>query len=153
MEELGQLVYSWRRGQCSPLVNAYQSRPNMFVDAPKGTHPIHALYRSMLMEHHILGELWDNGKKDISPFLKLEVWHENVRHCTTPPPITKYIFAVTFKKIIPWPQRVVSLGDGSIVCKEQLLTPEDVYCIVNDNVNIHGATLQAFLREYRRRNS
>jgi len=152
MKNVNQLIHYWRRGQRSYIIQAYQNHPQIFDDAPKGPHPIQHLYRSMLMEYHILGDLWDHGKKEISPFLKLEVWYNEARYCITPHPITKYIFEVTFKKIVPWTERIVSLGDGSIVCKEQLLTPEDVYWIENGNkASLHGEKLQLFLQEFRRR--
>ena len=151
MNEVNKLVQMWHRGQRSPIVSAYQNRPSIFAGAPKGAHPMRPLYRGILMEHHILGEMWDKGVKEKAPFCKLEVWYDDKRHCPIPAPITKFIFEVTFQKIIPWSERVVALDGSSVLCKEQEITPENIILIQNDQMSLHGEHLAVFLSEYRRR--
>jgi len=151
MNEVNQLIQLWRRGQRSPIVSAYQNRPHIFEGAPKGAHPMRPLYRGILMEHHILGEMWDRGAKEKAPFCKLEVWYDVEKYCPIPAPITKFIFEVMFQKIIPWTERVAALDGSSVLCKEQEVTPENILWIQNDQMSLHGEALALFLSEFRRR--
>jgi hypothetical protein len=151
MTEAEHLIECWKRGRREPVTAACQNRPHIFRDAFKGPHPMRPLHREVLMEAHVLGDLWDSGKKPASPFFKLETWHAEISGCMTPAPITKFVFTVLFKKVIPWTERAFAF-DGGVVCSEQALSPEDVHWIENGNdVSIGGADLQVFLEEYRRR--
>ena len=109
------------------------------------------LYRGILMEHHILGEMWDKGVKEKAPFCKLEVWYDDKRYCPIPHPITQFIFEVMFQKIIPWSERVVALDGSSVLCKEQEVTPENIVWVQNGQMSLHGEALALFLSEFRRR--
>lgn len=151
MNKITTLINGWHQGNRAPLVSSYQKNPHLFNKVPKGPHPMRHLYREVLMEHHILGAIWDTGQKELSPFLKLDVWYADQKYCYTPSPITEYIFTVTFKKIIPWEERVISLSDTEVLCKEQILTPEDIIRIKNTNVDLYGENLNILLTEYRNR--
>jgi len=149
--KISDLIRLWRQDKRSALISAYEKNPNLFTNAPKGPHPMRPLYREILMEHTALGNMWDSGIKETSPFLKLDTWYIEQRYCYTPAPITKYIFTVMFKKIIPWSDRIVLLDDRRVLCKEQILIPDDIVYIKNDNIEISDKKLGVLLAEYHSR--